>query len=558
MRKKKNTKRKDTFRTQNGRPESKWDKVKGEEREIKDTADEMSKLVTKGNAVEWYSKNQQLLVDTASLPFGYMLGTQTDLTAPGDTVKTAFRVPGVEAIYFFPTTGYSADLTSPINVAARNVFTTMRKKNSGGVNYDAPDLMMYLMAADSLYMFHSFMKRTYGIIRNYSPYNRYYTDTILALMGWNPRAIRQDIAKLRAMVNMMAAQLANLATPATMPLFDRHQWMCEGLYLDGDSRKAQTYVFVPRYYLKFETIADTQGSSLSYQQWSIPQWPSATTPSFMPDTGNTLETAQSFWDNLYTGIMLDEDFNTMSGDLARAFGDSSLTRIMPIPDDYVVLPVYNREVLSQIENATIPQLWYTNGTMPAVTQNNDVNNGAIIYTPTFTVSDGSGAFPTYGTNASKLLNMHWDDPTPGDVMVATRLMMFPNATRSGGVLTYSPYAFGSEIVCGSVIAIAPYEPTTGTEVVAVWSENLETQGGPLAQLEQGRYLCAALSTFDWHPIVKMYLAPETGDPEFAGILGDLDVYSIVHTNELRMQHEVAMLSLFNVSAGDIGLAGATK
>lgn len=543
------------YRSADGRKETRDQKGSREAEEVKNTVSAMDRVITRSNSPEWYSKNQQLLVDVANLQYANMLGTVTDLGTI-DSVSNQFRVPGVMGIYFTPTPGYSEDLTSPINVAARNVFTTMRKHNSGSVNYDAPDLMMYLLAADSLYMFHSMLKRTYGIIRNYTPYNRYYTDSILSMMGWNPRALRQDIARLRAFTNMVAAQLANLATPATMPLFDRHQWMCEGLYLDSDTLKAQTYVFVPQYYLKFENTTDPNGSALSQVKWAQPAI-NGSYPIYIQDTGYTLDDAQTFWDSLYTGVMLDEDFNTMSGDLARAFGDSSLTRIMPIPDDYTVLPVYSKEVLSQIENLSVMPLAYIASGSLSVTQNNSINNGAIMCQPTWTITDGGASFSLSSANSDKLLNMHHDQPTPSDTMVASRLMVFANASRSGSSVTISPTIFGSEIVTMALVACAPYEPTKGVFVCPLGDFRFRLSDNYVAL--QGLALAeTSLSTFDWHPLFKLYTSNDTDADDFAGIIGDVDVYSQVTPLALRLLHEVAMLSLFNVQAGDIGLAGAVK
>nr|AVX53519.1 putative capsid [Marmot picobirnavirus] len=352
----------------------------------------LARLVSEENDVALYSKNPQLMQDVASFPFAYMLGTQTDLD-PSNTILRAsqFIVPGVMALYYLPTLGYSNDLSSPINVAARNMFTTLRKKVSGSRTYDAPDLMMYIGAADGLYSFHSLMKRVYGTVRNYTPYNKYYADTLVAMMGVDPADVRQNLAQYRGFINMMAAQLSNIATPANLGLFTRHQWMTEGLYLDSGTKKAQTYLYVPLALPRFDYMSDPNGTSLVYETWYDPQavQTDAATGgiSFVnPSKLKKLADCQAYWDKLYQGIMLDDDFNTISGDVANAFGDGSLTRIMPISDDYFVEPEFIEEVLSQIENATVLPMTFQGGAMtewPKVTQQNDINNGAIIYTPTF-------------------------------------------------------------------------------------------------------------------------------------------------------------------------------
>lgn len=109
---------------------------------------------SKDNDPAWYALNPQLLKDAASFPYAWPLGLRLNVGEYGANVN-AGSLPGIFAMHWVPTIGYSSDGTSPINVASVNIYTKVRHDNSGHANYDHADYMMYLMAMDSVYAFHS-------------------------------------------------------------------------------------------------------------------------------------------------------------------------------------------------------------------------------------------------------------------------------------------------------------------------------------------------------------------------------------------------------------------
>lgn len=132
------------------------------------------------NDWRWYANNQQLLKDFANFPYGAPVGR----TVPGyyPTANSGSAVPGLCTIELVPSIGVSKNENSAINVSARNIYSYVRHRNSGSTNYEAPDLMIYLMAMDSIYSFLSWMKRLYGLMMDYTPYNRYYPKLLAELL----------------------------------------------------------------------------------------------------------------------------------------------------------------------------------------------------------------------------------------------------------------------------------------------------------------------------------------------------------------------------------------
>lgn len=122
------------------------------------------------NDPSWYAANSALLRDSASFSFNNPLGNRITLSgAPSSvSISRTFAIPGVYAIYCGPSIGRSLDNSSPVNIAARNIYSFVRHANSGHSNYDAPDLMLYLLAMDQLYSGLAFMSRAYGVMSQYS------------------------------------------------------------------------------------------------------------------------------------------------------------------------------------------------------------------------------------------------------------------------------------------------------------------------------------------------------------------------------------------------------
>lgn len=137
-----------------------FDKGRYESKGSKKFPSNKMKSDQKFNDPSWYYNSEQILRDVASFsfmkPLGYPLRYQNQVgpTAGSNTVMmNGFSgfVPGVLSVQVGLTPGISTDSQSPLNLAATNIYSFVRHKNSGSRNYDSPDLMLYLLAMDSLF-----------------------------------------------------------------------------------------------------------------------------------------------------------------------------------------------------------------------------------------------------------------------------------------------------------------------------------------------------------------------------------------------------------------------
>jgi hypothetical protein len=205
--------------------------------------------------------------------------------------------------------------------------------------------------------------------------------------------------------------------------------------MDSDKgTKAQSYLFRPAGYYTFSGTASDAGSSLTYTSFTN------------NGAGLTVDQAYDIMDNILFSLKFNEDIGIMSGDIRKAYGDK-LYVFTQIPTDYTVVPIYDKEVLVQIHNATnLNTQQYAgfdatgDGILPG-DSNITQSNGAIICAPRYNTYRGTRV------NTDKILNLFDFEPSPEITMVATRLQSNSKVVgTSGDVVTCELTTAGSEVV----------------------------------------------------------------------------------------------------------------
>lgn len=397
---------------------------------------------SKPNDWRWYAQNEQLLKDAASFPYTWPLGTRLNLGGDVAVDVNKGSIPGIMAIHTAPSFGWSDQSNSPINVAARNIYSFVRHANSGSSNYDAPDLMLYLMAMDSCYSYIAYLKRIYGVALTFSMTNRYYPQAILNAMGVDFNSIHKSLADFRAYINVLAVKVGSLCVPASMSYFAKHMWMYDGYYLDDDQDKAQTYLFVPDGFFVFGLDSDGAGQ-LEYTPLGIPV--GSLSPTQVGDGLLTLDDLITYGDNMIMPILTSEDMNIMSGDILKAFGAGMLYKVDGISETYTVLPSYDQEVLQQIENLSLIGSYVEESAV----LHQDATKGWLNFTPRFehpyAFPESVSTHPGYNVYLSNnFVNFHHDQVSPADTMEATRMSNIAHAVNyDENTLTY--HTLGSEV-----------------------------------------------------------------------------------------------------------------
>lgn len=288
----------------------------------------------KRNDPQWYFKDSQILADVASFSFNKPLGSRLyinrQLSNPQSVNSVALEtVPGLMTMHIAPSIGVSRDAQSPANLAAVNVYSYVRYKNSGASNYDAPDLMLYLIAMDSVYACWNWLKRIYGFASTYSQLNRYEPRAYMLANGVDIDDVTANLADFRGWLNVAANRISAFCVPATMTYNVRHSWLFSNVYKDSNTRKAQQYMYVPAYFYLYDEATTPKGGILKTIKVLGSDNPYDMTLLKVSDLKTILDT-------MLNALSYAEDIGIMSGDILKAYGEGGLFTVSTFEADYRV------------------------------------------------------------------------------------------------------------------------------------------------------------------------------------------------------------------------------
>lgn len=515
--------------------------------EIVDTAEKT--IMSKGNPWTWYTAFERFSQAVSQLAFGIPVGQPFEVGS-GDFTANA----GVMTLEFIPTPGNSVDLTSPINRQTFKFYSYLRSMLRSANAYDAADVMMYFMAIDALYMFWAMMRRAYRTAQLFSPLNIYYPRRLLQAQGIDP-SIASNLADFRDYINYFAINISRFTMPKTFDINERHMWMCEGVYLDSDTTRAQAYMFVPTGFYQFDNTVTT-GSELKLQWWIDP---TQTQPAF-----HTFEQIVEFGNSLLNAVTNDQDTMNISGDLYRAFGKGNIRVLEELTANEILAPSYDEDVLSQIENSvavgtpilqTIPSGGATLA-QPTISQNPSVNNGAIVFDGYY----AAGAVNVGGANVynyplmhkGATLNSHVDQPQGKHVLEMTRLIPVTEqeVPVAVGRIAIGLESHGADLIIQYRICVTnPDNPAAVRFITARTNTIYVSNSGVLQDTSQLEWV-ALSQQFDWAPMIYIvqYTPVAGGVPglDLKWIAADVDNMTRATSQQMKNIHEAAMLSLFEI------------
>lgn len=486
-----------------------------------------------GNDPRWWG-TPDYIKSVASFNFASPLGKPIPfsfLNDPSSSVQykvdsdAITTVPGIMSINFLPTVGIAQSAVDPVNTYIRSVFTKLRSTNNQSAPYQAPDLGMYIMAIDSVHMGIEQLIRMYGIARTYSAMNRYLPNALLRAMGVEPDDatynLYANLADFRAQILNLMIKIQTLAIPKGINLNERHRELVKYVYKDGESVKAQMYLFRTKYLYKFDETYSESGGGLR----------AVATP-----IGGSAAQWISFLHDLIDQLTVSQFFAIVSGDIIKSFGYENLYG-MPFFDElYTVVPVYNPEILLEIHNLKVcGDRW--SDTAFDITQ--DAGTNSMISAPYCgTLGASSGCI-------NPIIDVPVDNPDPDMVMIATRLTCVGAVgwDATAKKFKFVPSAIGTELVT----SISVYEYTTngtlkvtGSEANVINKSTLETAYCPSREL-----------FFDWHPhIYNVSVKADHTSVSLISVLSELANYTVMNAGDLSKMHEMAIYGALTVVGVD--------
>lgn len=524
----------------------------------------------------WYNSNNQLAFDAGSFSFNTGLG---DIDS---AYGSNFSVPGVCSIGILPIPIVSNSSNDPVNITSRAFFSNVLRANSrSNPDYEASDLMVYLIAVANAWSALYWCRRLYGMCNAYSQYNRYLPQALVMADGVDFEDLLSNLAKFRYEINAFAVQLATYAVPNNIPYFKRMAWLFNNVYTDDPTRRASIYMYHPEGFGMWSD-SGSSGSQIDFGGFQTVHADSTDMYGAYTRVDNSLMTVSeiiSMLRQLITKLRDSTDVNNMSGDILKAYGPENILIPDTIDYEYTVYPEYVPEVLTQIHNMTLNGMVVISDEGTLLTQDQNTLN---LYTEVGFQPWGAGGIINSEHNywqyiankagaGSNILDLHVDNPTSDDVLVATRLMVTNKAYDyhvSGSTYKAMTVQYGGMDV-GTVAYVIDFDPTTkqfritapistfrfcGKNYAApndTWAPTSPESSSMLATdfgIANSDFIdvITRYGVFEERPKLVIDSGGDNYDASPELPFSDVDNYVVINRSELSRIHQAAMFSLFNV------------
>lgn len=518
------------------------------------------------NDISWYTRYPDLIEPLAKIPFPYKPGMEINLgsiayrqkSENGVVEKTAEfiqRIPGVMVLSWYPTVGQTDAPTSPVGLMAKEIYSKIRQQYSGSLEADAPDFVMYLYALDSIYAYIGALKRIYRALDSYDRQNYFLPNGILMGAGMNENTVahlRVNKANFRESINQLIRMTDRFKVPSEIDLFARHYWMNDHIYLDAPDKTGQFYMFrEDAFYIYKEvgTVKDPSIKAAGLELIDAPWYNFADlTVTSLFEFGHKLIVALSEWDDSYT----------ISGYLMRGYEGSPEFAVTALVDGEDLQATFSLEVLMQIHNS-FPIGVQDGNTAAKVTDY--LSDPTVRQDPTTNAIHASlrGAEGGYDLlddydHITPFLNMATPNPTPADILIASRL----KASAYRDADDWVTWIVGTEIpISWSIIAYdanhiarrVPY-PAIAIMSTAPFVSNSPSTGASSTYTAIHGIMLA--SHFDWAPLsigfMSDYDLTDGLGVDYApviNLLGDIRNLAPLSKETLAELHRVCMLSELN-------------
>nr|QXV86461.1 capsid protein [Rat picobirnavirus] len=500
------------------------------------------------NDISWYTKYPDLAVAASQLQFVYKPGMHLNMGVYHDYSKgesfpqyNQVPIPGIMVLEWYPSVGRSADGNSPVNMVAREIYDRIRKAYSGTLSVDAPDLMIYLVSLDSIFSYIGALKRIYRILTSYTPYNFKLPDALLNALGFTPDTItnfHRDRKQLYSNINELVYMTRRFTCPAVFDYFNRHYWMNDNVYLDSDTEMGQMYIFRQRGFYKFNYSTDA--NNVKVGSLVMTEMPSV----------NDVNTLYNFGLSLIRAMTDEEDTMTISGYLARAYEGSPTFIVEELNEDEKLKLSYVPEVLSQIENSMTVNSWDNQFVPNSLNVTQDVSNNALIHEPqmqTLKSALSKEGFRRSNFTMRPFINIHSNNPSPAEVLIASRLTAYVELDTKGDTGT-TPTPDYYNVICGTEIPVLwRYINNLGLSTV-LQQVTVVNESGTADTSTINLMSYFAMAPFDWHPFIYFVQTQDTSNTTLNAqpiLYGDIYNITSFSPDQLKQLHRICLFSEFN-------------
>lgn len=484
----------------------------------------------------FYALDKQLLDDAGRLSFNNATGNIIGDEYGYDKAGGNEAIPGIMTINYEPCVGLSRGPKSPLNVAAKRLYTYVVHMNSRPGSYDATDLMQVIASTDSIYEVIFMAVRVYGLLCVYNQRNKYLAKALITACGFDYDDIVAHVSDFRSAINIAIAKTGIIAMPKTLKFVVNHMDLVQNVFLDENSIKGQFYLWVPAsYYVYNEANAKNVHNFFSYID----------TADFSQDPTGLLTVAawQTLFDSVFDPISSSETANLMFGDILKAYGDGALIKLPLVPDNYVT-PILDDYYMKQRIHNSMGILREMGSTQTFVPGSLDLIQNStkewLLWDPQYYWSSITMFVNT--STPTVLLDLG-DVTTPDLVMEATRGLTYAQSASNTPSTPAGLTDCGTEVVYNYWIY---YYDATGLQSSALytWVSLDGTSGGFVSNITQKSADISMATKFNYAP--RFFLTIWTTTFKDLRLFWSVDNYTTIDNSTLFKLNQCALLSLFNV------------
>lgn len=484
------------------------------------------------NDISWWNRAPILFNDATRIPFNRIVGDPIkNSLAPITTVTTTvleYAEPGIMRIAYEPGIGYATSSDDPVNRAFTSIYVDMYSRTTGTPPFQQADTGLLVLGISSIVQMIGLVKRALGISMLYPCENYYYPAHLMRACGFDPASVLGKQDNIRVRLNQQIMSINGMKLPNFIDLFKRQYTLTSNIFADEDSTIAQLYAFVPDSYFLY----DDANSRLTAVDTAL-----STSGGDMSTFLDKIDAAIAAWRN-------SSDLGIIGGAIMRAYKDSALLTIDPVTVDSVVVPVYDKVMLYQINNAIA-----LGNSIENLNVVQDVPNNLIKYQPSMLAVAHTAPDKAIIGRTALMLNSFDGSDDPDFVMEATRLMAMVTVDAGGSAMQL--VGCGTEICTQFTIYSTTRVNASSVPILDKVSFSTYQTGIATSNLTYQSFarITSLLSRFRCGPRVVLGVYTGTGPYTLTDLLtyGDLYRYTTLSFDDYRLLNTAALQSLYLVN-----------
>nr|AVX53305.1 putative capsid [Marmot picobirnavirus] len=311
-------------------------KIKKSEKKKKEEKDELPIEVTLPQDPFFYAKDQKALEDMANLHYNKIVG-DTYLKYSADSTPIIAIIPYDHGLCAGTDEAPSG---SYVQRAADAFFNYYTQGYTTGVDFEAPDVLMAVIAAASLSSVMLEMKRPFGLMHTFLQWNKGYAQRMVEALGLDFQDLKDNLAVFRTQYNLRVSTFnSTIAIPKSFMLLLQWGFIAGNVFTDTSSAEFSTaYAWKIRNAVQYNPTKLRTGSCLTWF-------------SMQNESNTPLKISEWFnkVDQLFASFN-DSDIRNMFGSIRRIYNPSDLLTLSEIDAEYDTSLLQHDTVAMQLHN----------------------------------------------------------------------------------------------------------------------------------------------------------------------------------------------------------------